>query len=72
MKWLEDEIQVLDTTFSWEMPDAEFPDNKKIEDFLHGLEVSMKTVGVMTFSGLPEARKYATKCAKIKMGLHSQ
>jgi hypothetical protein len=64
MEWLKGRIKVLEKPFSWNMPKAQFPSNKTIEDFLRGPEVSMKTEGLMTFSGLPEARKYAAKCCR--------
>ncbi|KAG6945614.1 hypothetical protein JG688_00016467 [Phytophthora aleatoria] len=64
-KWLKREIRVLDKPFSWEMPDANFPDNKSIEDFLRGSGISMNTEG-LTFCGLPDARKYAATCVREK------
>ncbi|ETP05672.1 hypothetical protein F441_17758 [Phytophthora nicotianae CJ01A1] len=65
-KWLKREIRLLDKPFSFEMPDANFPDNKTIEDFLRGPGTSMKTEGLIAFSGLPDARKYAATCVRKK------
>ncbi|KAL4177240.1 hypothetical protein KRP22_002174 [Phytophthora ramorum] len=64
VKWLEDEIHELDTPFSWKMPNATFPDNSRLEGFLRGGKTSMNTKGLLTFKGLPEARKYATTCVR--------
>ncbi|KAL3667270.1 hypothetical protein V7S43_007502 [Phytophthora oleae] len=66
MKWLKEKIIKLDTTFSWKMSGAKFPDNKEIEDFLRGPDTSMKTQWLITFSSLPEARKFAAKHARNK------
>lgn len=52
-KWLKGEIRRLNTKFSWEMPNAEFPKNPKIEAFLRGPDTSMKTVGLVSFNSLP-------------------
>ncbi|OWZ05143.1 hypothetical protein PHMEG_00022822 [Phytophthora megakarya] len=60
IKWLQNQIQVMDKPFTWEMPNAVFPDGH-IQAFLRGPEVSMKTVGVMAFGGLPAARKFAER-----------
>ncbi|KAK1932420.1 hypothetical protein P3T76_012004 [Phytophthora citrophthora] len=61
VKWLKEKTTKMDTAFSWKMPGAEFPDNKEIEDFLRGPDTSMKTQGLITFSGIPAARKFAAK-----------
>eukprot|EP00644_Phytophthora_capsici_P003705 jgi/Phyca11/129198/e_gw1.82.21.1 len=66
MEWLKEKIKKMDTKFSWEMPGAKFPDNKEIEDFLRGPDTSMKTQGLVTFSGIPEARKFAGKYPRTK------
>ncbi|KAJ8542678.1 hypothetical protein ON010_g12132 [Phytophthora cinnamomi] len=63
-KWLKSEIRRLDKPFSWEMVDARFPGNPKIEAFLRGPDTSMKIVRAKPFTGLPEARKYAADCVR--------
>ncbi|EGZ25971.1 hypothetical protein PHYSODRAFT_480540 [Phytophthora sojae] len=64
IEWLKSEIQRLDRAFSWEMPDAVFPENPKIEAFLRGTDTSVNTVGLKAFNSLPEARKYAADCVQ--------
>ncbi|KAG1708758.1 hypothetical protein DVH05_022383 [Phytophthora capsici] len=59
IKFLEDQIEALDTKFSWEMPNAEFSDNEQIQEFLRGPEESMMTNGVLNFSRYWEAQGYA-------------
>ncbi|ETI35836.1 hypothetical protein F443_17901 [Phytophthora nicotianae P1569] len=60
MTWLKSQVQGQTVKpFSWEMPNAVFPDNARIQAFLRGHEMSMTTTGVRVFSGLPAARKYA-------------
>ncbi|KAG3037573.1 hypothetical protein PC121_g24057, partial [Phytophthora cactorum] len=61
VKWLEDQIEAMDKTFSWEMPDADFSPNEKIQAFLRGPEQSMTTKGVKTFKSFQEAKNYAAK-----------
>ncbi|KAF4131098.1 putative Fe2OG dioxygenase domain-containing protein [Phytophthora infestans] len=60
-EWLNDQLQALGKPFSWEMPDAYFPDNAKVQAFLRGPDASMKTVGVRQFNGVRHARNYANK-----------
>ncbi|KAE8984473.1 hypothetical protein PR003_g24445 [Phytophthora rubi] len=74
LKWLKGEIRRLNIPFSWEMPSATFPGIPKIEEFLRGPETSMKTVGLKSFKGLPEARKYAAECVRDNQGcvLHNE
>ncbi|OWZ04633.1 hypothetical protein PHMEG_00023431, partial [Phytophthora megakarya] len=59
--WLKKEIQTLDVPFSWEMPDAQFPDNVQVQEFLRSSEESMSTKGIVNFETLQEARNYAAK-----------
>ncbi|ETO64561.1 hypothetical protein F444_17935 [Phytophthora nicotianae P1976] len=60
MTWLKSQVQGHTVKpFSWEMPNAVFPDNARIQAFLRGHEMPMTTTGVRVFSGLPAARKYA-------------
>ncbi|KAG6950711.1 hypothetical protein JG688_00014037, partial [Phytophthora aleatoria] len=61
VKWLEDQIEAMDKTFSWEMLDADFSHNEKIQAFLRGPEQSMTTKGVKTFKSFQEAKNYAAK-----------
>ncbi|KAK1942602.1 hypothetical protein P3T76_006101 [Phytophthora citrophthora] len=72
-KWLEDEIQSLDTKFTWEMPNAsvsrsneETEVNDKVEAFLRGGEVSMTTKGVKSFKDFQEAQNFASKYPREK------
>lgn len=60
IQWLKDYLQTKDKPFSWEMPKAKFRDNAQIQVFLRGPNASMTTTGVLSFSGLPDVRKYAT------------
>ncbi|KAL3663036.1 hypothetical protein V7S43_011977 [Phytophthora oleae] len=57
----EDKIEPLDTKFSWEKPNAEFPDNEKIQAFLRGPEASMTTNGVLNFDDYWKAHWYSSK-----------
>ncbi|KAE9179052.1 hypothetical protein PF005_g23834 [Phytophthora fragariae] len=66
IQWLEGEIGRLDTSFSWEMPDAKFRGNRKIQEFLRGPAASMNTAGLKSFPSLSEARKYAAYCVRKK------
>lgn len=61
--WLQDKIQGLDKPFSWEMPEAEFAVNAKVQEFLRGPDSSMVTKDVVTFKTLQGARNYAAKCS---------
>ncbi|KAI9998962.1 hypothetical protein PInf_003626 [Phytophthora infestans] len=36
MTWLTEQCELLDTPFSWEMPDATFPENTEVQTFLRG------------------------------------
>ncbi|EGZ25990.1 hypothetical protein PHYSODRAFT_326937 [Phytophthora sojae] len=59
IEWLNIQLQALGKPFSWEMPDASFPDNARIQAFLRGPESSMDTNGVRHFNGVGHARNYA-------------
>ncbi|KAE8886182.1 hypothetical protein PF003_g29891 [Phytophthora fragariae] len=61
IKWLKDQIEVLEKPFSWEMREAQFPDNAEIQSFLRGPEESMETKEAKKFDNLQEAGKYAAK-----------
>ncbi|POM80227.1 Hypothetical protein PHPALM_1967 [Phytophthora palmivora] len=49
-----------------ELINAKFRDNAQIQAFLRGPNVSMTTTGLLTFTGLPDARKYAVKTMRTK------
>ncbi|KAJ8537432.1 hypothetical protein ON010_g13165 [Phytophthora cinnamomi] len=66
IEWLKAQVGPNDKPFTWEMPDAVFPDNARIQAFLRGPEMSMTSVGVRAFSGLPDARKYANRASQTK------
>ncbi|GMF51649.1 unnamed protein product [Phytophthora fragariaefolia] len=62
MDWLGGEINrfdEVDKTFSWKMPFAKYPGYPTIERFLHSPEESMTTVGLVKFSDLRSAKKFA-------------
>ncbi|KAE8981216.1 hypothetical protein PR001_g23481 [Phytophthora rubi] len=61
VQWLKDQIEVLEKPFSWEMREAEFPNNAEIQSFLQGPEESMETKEAKKFDNLQEAGKYAAK-----------
>ncbi|GMF47476.1 unnamed protein product [Phytophthora fragariaefolia] len=61
-EWLRNEIDRLDKTFSWEMPDAQFSDNAKVEEFLRGPDETMRMKkGVYKFKGFQDANNHAAK-----------
>ncbi|EGZ10606.1 hypothetical protein PHYSODRAFT_261828 [Phytophthora sojae] len=65
IQWLRDQVEALEKPFSWEMREAEFPDNDEIQSFLRGLEVSMEIKGAKKrFNDLEEAKQYAADWAK--------
>lgn len=66
IKWLKNQLQALGKPFSWEMPDAYFPDNARVQAFLRGPNVSMNTSGVRHFNGVSHARNYAKKWMREK------
>ncbi|EGZ26005.1 hypothetical protein PHYSODRAFT_326952 [Phytophthora sojae] len=60
VEWLKSQVEALDKPFSWEMSDAEFKDNAKVQAFLRGPDVSMKmTKSVHKFKGLQDAQNCA-------------
>ncbi|EGZ25589.1 hypothetical protein PHYSODRAFT_326582 [Phytophthora sojae] len=62
IEWLKNQIEKLDKPFSWQMPDAKFPDNAKVEEFLQGLAETMTMAkGVRKFKGFQDASNYAAK-----------
>ncbi|KAE8895242.1 hypothetical protein PF005_g24624 [Phytophthora fragariae] len=64
--WLNGQLQSMGQPFSWEMPDAHFPDNAQIQAFLRGPNVSMDIIGVRHFNGIGHARNYAAKWMREK------
>lgn len=64
--WLSTQLQAQGQPFSWEMPDAQFPDNAHVQAFLRGPRVSMDTMGVRSFNGIQHARNYANKWMREK------
>ncbi|OWZ15289.1 hypothetical protein PHMEG_00011107 [Phytophthora megakarya] len=66
IEWLNSELQALGKPFSWEMPNAHFPDNARVQAFLRGPGVSMNTNGVRHFNGVSHARNYANKWMREK------
>ncbi|KAE9333263.1 hypothetical protein PR003_g14106 [Phytophthora rubi] len=62
--WLKNQIEMFDKPFSWQMPDAQFSDNAKVEEFLRSPAATMtmtKTKGVRKFKGFQDANNYAAK-----------
>ncbi|OWZ02866.1 hypothetical protein PHMEG_00025503 [Phytophthora megakarya] len=66
IEWLKNQLGVQGQSFSWEMPDAYFPDNAHVEAFLRGPNESMDTVGIRHFNGIKHARNYAAKWMRNK------
>ncbi|KAF4039877.1 2OG-Fe(II) oxygenase superfamily [Phytophthora infestans] len=65
IKWLKSQVQGrTEKPFTWEMANAIYPDNARIQAFLRGPDKSMTTTGVRVFSGLPAARKYANNATQ--------
>jgi hypothetical protein len=58
VEWLQNEAQLLDRPFTWEMPRAEFRDSERVQEFLRGPEESMSTAGELDFDGIEEAEQY--------------
>ncbi|RLN86247.1 hypothetical protein BBJ28_00008396 [Nothophytophthora sp. Chile5] len=56
--WLDMQIDELDRPFSWEMPDAQFPDNARVQTFLRGPESTMTTTGLVFFRNVKHARRW--------------
>ncbi|KAE9313001.1 hypothetical protein PF001_g8944 [Phytophthora fragariae] len=60
--WLKNQIEMFDKPFSWQMPDAQFSDNAKVEEFLRSPAATMTmTKGVRKFKGFQDANNYAAK-----------
>ncbi|EGZ10612.1 hypothetical protein PHYSODRAFT_337398 [Phytophthora sojae] len=65
VQWLRDQIEVLEKPFSWEMREAEFPDNNEIQSFLRSAEGSMVIKGAeKKFNDLEEAKQFAARWMK--------
>ncbi|EGZ25982.1 hypothetical protein PHYSODRAFT_487033, partial [Phytophthora sojae] len=65
--WLNTQLQSMGQPFSWEMPDAHFPDNAHIQAFLRGPNVSMDTIGATSFLWFSEnQRKLVEYMAEVK------
>lgn len=62
IEWLKNQIAELDKSFSWQMPNAQFPDNAKVEEFLRGPATTFTiTKGVHRFKGFQDASNCAAK-----------
>ncbi|KAK1934625.1 hypothetical protein P3T76_011234 [Phytophthora citrophthora] len=81
VKWLGGQIEALDKTFTWEMPDARLPvpsekktkketDETEVVDksqtFLRGGETSMTTKGVKKFKELQDAQNFTAKYLRVQ------
>ncbi|KAL4177232.1 hypothetical protein KRP22_002166 [Phytophthora ramorum] len=64
IQWLNDQLMALGKPFSWEMPDASFPDNAQVQAFLRGPRASMNSSGIIQFSRLDRARSYTYNCKR--------
>ncbi|GMF32213.1 unnamed protein product [Phytophthora fragariaefolia] len=71
-EWLKSQIDRLDKPFSWEMPDAQFSDNAKVEEFLRGPAETMimtKAVEKLKNKDFQDASNYAAKWTReIQVG----
>ncbi|KAE9310954.1 hypothetical protein PF008_g20325 [Phytophthora fragariae] len=70
MEWLNQQIDKLDRPFTWEMPNALFIDNARVQAFLRGLESTMTTQGLVYFRNLKHAQRWtrhARENASFKM-----
>ncbi|KAE9323847.1 hypothetical protein PF008_g17255 [Phytophthora fragariae] len=56
-QWLAGEISRQHKVFSWEMPDAHFPANAEVENFLRG---EHSTFALRGFGGITAARKFVS------------
>ncbi|KAL4161627.1 hypothetical protein PRNP1_002179 [Phytophthora ramorum] len=65
IQWLNDQLMALGKPFSWEMPDASFPDNAQVQAFLRGPRASMNSSGIIQFSRLDRARSYTYNCKRV-------
>ncbi|KAE9269222.1 hypothetical protein PF008_g30916 [Phytophthora fragariae] len=60
--WLKNQIDGLDKPFSWQMLDAQFPDNAQVEEFLRGPATTMTMAkGVHKFKEFQDASNCAAK-----------
>ncbi|KAI9998957.1 hypothetical protein PInf_003621 [Phytophthora infestans] len=58
LEWLNQQLDMLDKPFSWEMPEAFFSDCARVQAFLRGSEVAMTTRGVVYFRNLRHAQRW--------------
>ncbi|KAG6941537.1 hypothetical protein JG688_00018614, partial [Phytophthora aleatoria] len=58
LEWLNQQLDMLDLPFSWEMPNARFIDNARVQAFLRGPETAMTTEGVIYFRNLNHAQRW--------------
>ncbi|ETO64641.1 hypothetical protein F444_17924 [Phytophthora nicotianae P1976] len=58
LEWLNLQLDKLDKPFSWEMPDAIFVDNARVQAFLRGPEIVMTTRGLVYFRDLQHAQRW--------------
>ncbi|KAL4177237.1 hypothetical protein KRP22_002171 [Phytophthora ramorum] len=58
MEWLNKKLDKLDKPFTWEMPDASFIDNARVQAFLRGLESTMTTRGLVYFRNQRHAQRW--------------
>ncbi|KAJ8527442.1 hypothetical protein ON010_g14821 [Phytophthora cinnamomi] len=58
MEWLNQQIDKMDQPFTWEMPDALFIDNARVQAFLRGPETTMTTQGLVYFRNRKNAKRW--------------
>ncbi|KAG3090353.1 hypothetical protein PC122_g7496 [Phytophthora cactorum] len=58
LRVVEPQLDKLDLPFSWEMPNAIFIDNARVQAFLRGPEIAMTTEGVIYFRNLKHAQRW--------------
>ncbi|RLN86250.1 hypothetical protein BBJ28_00008398 [Nothophytophthora sp. Chile5] len=58
LEWLKTQMAPLEKPFSWEMPEAYFPEDDRVEAFLRGPE---STMTVHKFSSVADAQKYVKR-----------
>ncbi|KAL4161630.1 hypothetical protein PRNP1_002182 [Phytophthora ramorum] len=58
MEWLNKKLDKLDKPFTWEMPDASFIDNARVQAFLRGPESTMTTRGLVYFRNQRHAQRW--------------
>lgn len=64
IKWLHHQIRSLDKPFSWEMPDAVFPDNEKVQTFLRGSDEMLPVLRTTALKKIQDARNFASKWSR--------